>query len=355
MTNIVLTGGGTAGHVTPNIALIPYLQADGFSVHYLGMKDSMEEQLIAQMPDVTFHAVRSGKLRRYFSWQNFTDPFRILGGVRDSRKILKQLKPVAVFSKGGFVTVPVVYAAHKQHIPVVLHESDYTPGLANRIAIRYADKVLVSFEDTLSCTDAKGVWTGAPIRTQIYNGDKVKGLNFLGFSGEKPVLLIMGGSLGAQSINIAVREALPKLSDTFDIVHLCGKGALDPSLENLSFYRQIEFANEELPDIFAATDLAVSRAGANAVAELIALAKPTLFIPLSKASSRGDQILNAEYCKRKGYSDVLEQELLTPETLYESVMNLAKNSSQYITNMIESPQKDGTQAVLDQLHQSMQI
>lgn len=354
MTNIILTGGGTAGHVTPNIALIPYLQEDGFQIHYIGMKNSMEEELIANVPSVTFHAIRSGKLRRYFSWQNFTDPFRVIAGIKDANKIIRTINPVAVFSKGGFVSVPVAIAAHQHRIPIVVHESDYTPGLANRIAIRYANKVLVTFEDTIPHTRSKGIWTGSPIRSQLYQGDKGRILNAYNFSGNKPILLSMGGSLGAQAINTALREALPLLLPTFDIIHLCGKGNLDNNLNELTSYRQIEFADNELADIFASADVVISRAGANTVCELLALTQPTLFIPLSKASSRGDQILNALYCQKKGYSEVLEQELLTPDTLYQSVLNLLENSSQYITNMIQSPQKDGTKAVLEQLYESIQ-
>ena len=240
---IILTGGGSAGHVTPNLALLPQLQAEGIEVHYIGTADGIERTIVSERSDITYHVISSGKLRRYFSWKNFTDPFRVLRGMFQARRIMREVKPAAVFSKGGFVSVPVVIAAHGKHIPVVTHESDYTPGLANKINAKFADKICVTFEDTLSHVGAKGVHTGTPIRPELYEGDKERGLSFLGFDDKKPILLVMGGSLGAAAVNDAVRAALPKLLLSYDIVHLCGKGKVEESLAQPG-YRQFEYVNE---------------------------------------------------------------------------------------------------------------
>ena len=350
---IILTGGGSAGHVTPNLALLPQLQAEGIEVHYIGTADGIERTIVSERSDITYHVISSGKLRRYFSWKNFTDPFRVLRGMFQARRIMREVKPAAVFSKGGFVSVPVVIAAHGKHIPVVTHESDYTPGLANKINAKFADKICVTFEDTLSHVGAKGVHTGTPIRPELYEGDKERGLSFLGFDDKKPILLVMGGSLGAAAVNDAVRAALPKLLLSYDIVHLCGKGKVDESLAQPG-YRQFEYVNEELPDVFAATDIVVSRAGANAVFEFLALSKPALLIPLPRSASRGDQILNAGYFARKGFAMVLEQESLTPETLLDAVNDLYDRRLSFIATLSAEPLADGTDEVLAVIRSAME-
>lgn len=350
---IILTGGGSAGHVTPNLALLPQLQAEGIEVHYIGTADGIERTIVSERSDITYHVISSGKLRRYFSWKNFTDPFRVLRGMFQARRIMREVKPAAVFSKGGFVSVPVVIAAHGKHIPVVTHESDYTPGLANKINAKFADKICVTFEDTLSHVGAKGVHTGTPIRPELYEGDKERGLSFLGFDDKKPILLVMGGSLGAAAVNDAVRAALPKLLLSYDIVHLCGKGKVEESLAQPG-YRQFEYVNEELADVLAATDIVVSRAGANAVFEFLALSKPALLIPLPRSASRGDQILNAGYFARKGFAMVLEQESLTPETLLDAVNDLYDRRLSFIATMSAEPLADGTDEVLAVIRSAME-
>ena len=349
---IILTGGGSAGHVTPNLALLPQLLAEGIEVHYIGTADGIERTILSERKDVTYHIISSGKLRRYFSWKNFTDPFRVMRGLFQARRVMREVKPAAVFSKGGFVSVPVVIVAHGKHIPVVTHESDYTPGLANKINAKFADKICVTFEDTLAHVGAKGVHTGTPIRPELYQGDKERGLAFLGFNDKKPVLLIMGGSLGASVVNDAVRAALPKLLISYDIVHLCGKGKVEERL-NQPGYRQFEYVNEELPDVLAATDVVVSRAGANAVFEFLALSKPALLIPLPRSASRGDQILNAGYFARKGFAMVLEQESLTPETLLDAVNDLYDRRLSFIATMSAEPLADGTDEVLAVIRNAM--
>ena len=343
---IVFTGGGSAGHVTPNMALFPQLLSEGYEIHYIGTADGIEKKLMADKDFITYHEISAGKLRRYFSLKTLETPFKVLKGVAESRAIIKELKPDVVFSKGGYVSVPVVVAASECKVPVVTHESDYTPGLANKINSRYTDKICVTFEDTLKFTGKKGIHTGTPIRPELYKGTKEKGLEFLGFTGEKPVLMIMGGSLGAAAINQAVREALDKLERTFDIVHLCGAGKVEEGLNSPS-YKQYEFISAELSDVFAATDIVISRAGANAVFELLALCKPMLLIPLPLSASRGDQIQNAGYFSRKGYAMVLEQERLNAKSLLDSVNDLYDRRLSFIATMSAEAKADGTDEVLD--------
>ncbi len=340
---ILLTGGGTAGHVTPNIALIPKLQQAGFKVHYIGTKDSIEEKLVGECKDVYYHSIASGKLRRYFSLKNLTDPFRVVKGLFQAKRIIKTVKPDIVFSKGGFVTVPVVIAARKK-APVITHESDYSPGLANKINARFATKVCVTFEDTLKYVGKKGIHTGTPVRTALFEGNEQRAIELTEIGSEKPVVLVMGGSQGAVAVNEAVRGSLDELLKTFDIIHLCGKGKVDTSI-NKQGYVQYEYANEELPHYMALADIVISRAGANAIFEFLSLKKPSVLIPLPKSASRGDQLLNASYFERKGYAIQLRQEDLTAQLLCDTVNKLYENRHEYIDNMAKSKASNGLEAV----------
>ena len=254
MKRIVLTGGGTAGHVSPNQALIPLLLAEGWEIHYIGTKNGIERTLIEPTEGVTYHAVSSGKLRRYFDLKNFTDPFRVIAGAFQSFSIIRKLKPAVVFSKGGFVSVPVVVGAALCGVPVVMHESDITPGLANKLCKPFAKAVCTTFPECARLLGDKGIETGTPLRAQIFSGTRERGLALSGFSGERPVLMMIGGSLGAQTVNAVLREALPELTKRFDVLHVCGKGNLAPELEGLSGYRQFEYLTDELPDAFACAD-----------------------------------------------------------------------------------------------------
>lgn len=341
---IVFTGGGTAGHVTPNLALIEKLDRAEWDIHYIGTS-GMEKDLVKAVPDVTYHEIESGKLRRYASLKTLTMPIHVQKGFHQAKKILKELKPAVVFSKGGYVSVPVVAAARKI-CPVLTHESDYTPGLANKIDAYFADKVLVTFADTVPLVKKnKGVHTGTPIRPELYRGSREKALAFTGLSGKKPVLLVTGGSLGAVAVNVAVREALPELLKTFDVVHLCGKGKLDESV-SVPGYLQYEYIREEMADLFALADVVVSRAGANAVFELLALHKPMLLLPLSAASTRGDQELNAEYFKKRGYARVLKAEEVSAESVLREVGALYAERDRYIETMQKAEGVDGTDMIL---------
>lgn len=347
MKRIILTGGGTAGHVTPNIALLPRLKELQYDIHYIGSYNGIEKELIEQF-GIPYHGIATGKLRRYFSVQNFTDPFRVLKGMNDAKKLVKILKPDVIFSKGGFVSVPVVLAGKRCHVPTIIHESDMTPGLANKISLSAATKVCCNFPETLQyLPDGKAVLTGSPIRQELLSGDKYKAREFLGFTSDKPVILVVGGSLGAVAVNNAVRSILPELLKSYQVIHLCGRGKIDESLKGLEGYAQFEYIKEELMDLFALTDIVISRAGANAICELLALHKPNLLIPLSANASRGDQILNARSFERQGFSMVLEEEMLTDEILLGAINKLYKNREQYITAMKSSSQQNSIDTVID--------
>lgn len=340
MKHIVLTGGGTAGHVTPNIAMIPALQEKGFQISYIGSYDGIEKKLIEEM-EIPYYGISSGKLRRYFDPKNFTDPFKVLKGYQEARKLLKKLKPDVVFSKGGFVTVPVVIAAKHRKIPAIIHESDMTPGLANKLCIPSAVKVCCNFPETVDKLPSdKAVLTGTPIRQELLNGNKLAALKFTGLKPDKPVLMVIGGSLGSVAVNTAVRQILPELLKDFQVVHLCGKEKLDKSLTSLDGYVQYEYIKKELADLFALSDIVISRAGANAICEISALKKPNLLIPLSANASRGDQILNARSFEKLGYSKVLEEEELNNEILLKTIRDLYANKDSYIKAMSESSQMD---------------
>lgn len=321
---ILLTGGGTAGHVSVNEALIPVFQERGYEVHYIGSHEGIEKELIGnRFPEVTYHTIQSGKLRRYFSMKNFTDPFRVGIGLLQALSIIRKIKPELIFSKGGFVSVPVALAGQMAKVPVVVHESDVTPGLANKLAVPFATHIFTVFEQTLNYVPkAKATCSGAVIRPELFSGEKSSGLGTVGFSGKKPILIIMGGSQGSKLLNDTVRVELPEITTDFDVVHLCGKGHLDASLEGHPSYKQFEYVTTELPDLLAASDFAVSRAGSNAIFELLALEKPMLLIPLSAAQSRGDQILNANYFKSLGLANVIEEEALNEKSLASELFQL---------------------------------
>ncbi|MCI6421998.1 MAG: undecaprenyldiphospho-muramoylpentapeptide beta-N-acetylglucosaminyltransferase [Blautia sp.] len=353
MKHIILTGGGTAGHVTPNIAMIPRLQELGYTISYIGSYEGIEKKLIEEM-GIPYYGISSGKLRRYFDLKNFTDPFRVLKGFGEARKLMKQLKPDVVFSKGGFVTVPVVIAASRSKVPTFIHESDMTPGLANKISIPFATKVCCNFPETVSELPAdKAVLTGTPIRQELLSGDPQKALAFTGLSNDKPVIMVIGGSLGAVAVNNAVRAVLPELLKDFQVIHLCGKGKLDESLKDTKGYVQYEYIKKELADLFALADVVISRAGANAICEISALKKPNLLIPLSARASRGDQILNARSFQRLGYSVVLEEEEITNEKMLNAIHELYENRSQYTDAMAKSKQTDSIEQIVQLFEQAV--
>jgi UDP-N-acetylglucosamine--N-acetylmuramyl-(pentapeptide) pyrophosphoryl-undecaprenol N-acetylglucosamine transferase len=347
LATIVLTGGGTAGHVTPNIALIPKLRDAGYIIHYIGTHDGIERDLLAS-EKFPYHVIPAGKLRRYLDWQNLTDIFRIGLGFLKAFFTLGRIKPDVVFSKGGFVTPPVVWAAWLRRIPVIIHESDITPGLANKLALPFARHICHAFAETAEHLPSdNSVHTGIPVRTELRNGDVQKGRDMCGFHAEAPIVLFMGGSLGSQTINTTLQTALPDLLKTFQICHLCGRGNLNESLNQTPGYAQFEYVSDDLSHLLAAADFVVSRAGATTLFELLTLHKPTLLIPLSARVSRGDQILNAQSFQISGYSLVLAEEDLTPGTLLQSIQELRARETELKNAMKEWSDRD---AITDIFH-----
>ena len=355
LKRIVLTGGGTAGHVTPNLALIPRLLDDGWDIHYIGAANSVEEELISQVNGVSFHTVSVGKLRRYFDPKNFSDPFRVIKGVGQAASLMRSLKPNVVFSKGGFVSVPVVYGAKMNGIPIVTHESDMTPGLANKLCLPFTSAQCCTFPEAVKYAKGKGVHTGTPIRPEILRGSKAEGCRRFGFNGARPILMVMGGSSGAQAINQVVWQSLPSLTGSFQVLHLCGKGNLNSDYEGTPNYAQREYLNEEMADAYACADILVSRAGSNALCEILAVRKPSLLIPYPMDASRGDQILNAESFRARGFSRVLQQEDMTPETLVQGVEQLYHDRGALYEAMATEPTANGIDNVLEQIYKYAKV
>ena len=354
MKTIIMTGGGTAGHVTPNIALMPRLHEMGYKISYIGSLNGIERSLIEDC-HIPYFGISSGKLRRYFDLKNISDPFKVLKGYFDAKKIIKKIKPDIVFSKGGFVSVPVVFAAKSLHIPVIIHESDMTPGLANRLSLKHAARICCNFPETLKHLPAdKAVLSGSPIRQELLSGDKCAAMDFCGFTEDKPTILIIGGSLGSVFINNAVREIAPELTTDHNIVHLCGKGNIDESLSDLHGYAQFEYISDELPDLFALADVVISRAGANAICELLSLKKPNILIPLSASASRGDQILNARSFEKQGFSIVIEEEDVSAEILKSAISRLENEKDIFVSAMNRSPLTDSIDIITKLIEETRQ-
>lgn len=347
--NFVFTGGGTAGHVTPNIALIPLMQQKGYTVHYIGRCEGIEKELIEKMPGVIYHGISAGKLRRYNNIKNLTDPFKVVKGYFQAMKIFSKIKPEGLFSKGGFVSVPVVLAAKMHKVPIIIHESDMTPGLATKLCLPHAKKACTTFKKTAENLGKKGVCTGTPLRDSLLRGSSEIARKKLELD-NKPVILIMGGSLGAKVINDNIRKVLDRILPTFNIVHICGKGKVDESI-NKKGYIQLEYVNEELPDIMALSDIVISRAGSNSINEFLALNKPMLLIPLSKEFSRGDQIDNALEFETLGYCKKLFEEDITEDELVINIKNLYDERATYTETMKNSGAHMGCKNVLNVIMQ----
>ncbi|MBN9656124.1 undecaprenyldiphospho-muramoylpentapeptide beta-N-acetylglucosaminyltransferase [Halobacillus sp. GSS1] len=344
---ILFTGGGTAGHVIVNLALIPEFQKQGYTVDYIGSYSGIERNLIEPLDGVTYHGISTGKLRRYMSKENFKDPFKVLKGLAQSLRIIQKRKPQVIFSKGGFVSVPVVMAARLKNVPTIIHESDYTPGLANKLSFPFAKKILATFPETMKhLPEGKGEYIGAVVREELFEGDRSKGLALCEFHKQKPVVMVMGGSTGSKRINDAIRGNLDELLQEVQIVHICGHGHKDTSI-NKRGYAQFEYVQDELKDLFAATDYIVSRAGSNAIFEFLALKKPMLLIPLSRKASRGDQILNADSFVKQGYALKREEEELTNETLVNDLRQLINNRDQILASMQSYQSEQTKEKVVD--------
>lgn len=347
---IVFTGGGSAGHVTPNIAIMKQLDEQEWDIYYIGSKKGIEKELISKL-NKPYFGIASGKLRRYIDFENVVDIFRVVKGCIEARIILKKLKPNLIFSKGGFVSVPVIIAASTLKIPIYIHESDMTPGLANKISQRFAAKIFTSFEEAKNYFPAeKTTVIGSPIREEIFKGSYEKGLSYLNFTNKLPVLTIMGGSLGAKKINEIVRQSLSQLTSKYQIVHLCGEGNVDETYHHVSGYKQFEYVHDELADVLAVTKIVITRGGSNAIFEFLALNIPMIIIPLTKNQSRGDQILNANAFEKKGFSITLEEENLTTESLINALEKLQQNRDNIKKAMNDSNQGDALNVLLSEIH-----
>ncbi len=348
---IVFTGGGSGGHVTPNIAIIEEMKKD-HEIIYIGSINGIEKKLIEDI-NIPYKSIETGKLRRYLSKENLKDFFKVFKGISEAKKLLKEINPDIVFSKGGFVSVPVVIGASLNKIPIVIHESDMTSGLANKIAMPFAKKICVSFEETMKNEKRKNmILTGTPVRREIFEGSKEKGYKFTGLTKDKPIIIVMGGSLGAESVNKSVRENLDELTKEYQIIHLCGKGKVSKEHENIKGYIQYEYVSSELKDMFAVSDLIITRAGANSIFEILLLTKPNILIPLSKKASRGDQILNAESFRKQGFSYVIEEEELTSRKLSDSIKEVLNNKDTYIEAMKKTTLKNGTETIINILEET---
>jgi UDP-N-acetylglucosamine--N-acetylmuramyl-(pentapeptide) pyrophosphoryl-undecaprenol N-acetylglucosamine transferase len=346
---VMVVGGGSAGHVIPALPVMAALQAQGAEVLFVGTSSGLEESLVAPA-GVNFAAISAGKLRRYFSWQNFTDLFRIVIGIVQAWLLIGRYKPDVVFSKGGFVSFPVAFAAWLRRVPVVAHESDITPGLANRLVLPFVATLCVSFPPAEGGPDKpRIVHTGTPLRSEILAGEAERGRALLGLPGNKPLLVVTGGSLGADALNAVVRDALEPLLERFEIVHVCGAGKqVDIEAKG---YVQREFVSAGWGDMLAAADVVLSRAGANALFELLALGKLHLLVPLSAKASRGDQLANAAYARKHGYSAVLYEEDLDAHTLVQALAELMRNRAAYTRAMTQNTQPDATAAIVHELNQ----
>ncbi len=350
MTKIAFTGGGTVGHVSVNLSLIPTALSQGYEALYIGSKNGIEREMIeSQLPEIKYYPISSGKLRRYISLENAKDVFKVLKGILDARKVLKKEKPDLLFSKGGFVSVPVVIAAKSLNIPTIIHESDLTPGLANKIALKFAKKIYTTFEETINyLPKEKADFIGATIQEDLKNGNAHNGYQLTGFNENKKVLLVMGGSLGSKKLNSIIRENLDALLQQYQVIHLTGKGLKDDQVKK-SGYIQYEFVKEDLTDLLAITDTVISRAGSNAIYEFLTLRIPMLLVPLGLDQSRGDQIDNANHFADKGYAKAIDEEQLTAQILLQELNEMEQERTRIINNMKSYEQSYTKEALFDKM------
>lgn len=340
MKRIVLTGGGTAGHVYPALALIPYLKE--YEIFYIG-SSGMEKEILKKEKNIKYYEIESVKLIRKLTLKNLAIPFKLFKGIKQAKNVLKEINPDVIFSKGGFVSVPVVLAGKKLGIPIVSHESDLSMGLANKIILKRCDVMCTTFMQT-SKKSLKCVWTGQPIRNDLLNGNPVN-IKSKFPSNSKPFLLIIGGSLGAKFINEKIWENIDELTKFFNIIHIIGKQntPIETSHNN---YIQLQFANN-IGDLYSSADIVLSRAGSGVINELLVLKKPMLLIPLSKQCSRGDQIENANLFKELGYCEIIEEEDYSSEKLLEMLIKTQKNALFYTNNMKKSTANEANKKIVE--------
>ncbi|MBQ9793111.1 MAG: undecaprenyldiphospho-muramoylpentapeptide beta-N-acetylglucosaminyltransferase [Clostridia bacterium] len=347
MKTIVLTGGGTGGHIIPHLSLLPHLKKHFNKIYYLGTS-GLEKEIISKQPDITFYEIPAQKMQRDKILKNLSLPFCLLKSVCICKKILKQIKPDVIFSKGGFVSVPVCLAGKLLKIPIVSHESDLSLGLANKIIYKVCTTFCTTFFQTAKKLN-KAVYTGSPIRQELFSGSKQKGYSLTGLTNTKPTVMIIGGSTGALTLNKIIYTSLPTLIKKYNIIHIVGKNKADKTLPICPNYCQIEYCHN-IEHLFAITDFVVSRAGSNAICEFLALKKPMLLIPLPRNASRGDQIDNAKYFQKQNLCLYLPQEELTEETLMQKIDYLHKNKTMFIENMTSTNIKlNGTENILQEI------
>ena len=353
MTRAVVTGGGSAGHVVPAMPVIEALRAREWEITYIGSDSGLEERLVAPL-SVPYVGVRPGKLRRYWSFDNVVDAFRVPLSILQALRVLGRIRPDVVFSKGGFVAFPVVVAAWLRRIPVVAHESDLSPGLANRLTLPFIASLCVNF-GTTGVNAKRVVHTGTPVRESLVRGNRDRGLAAAGFSGDRPVLAVFGGSLGAERLNLVVRDALSSLTRTFDVLHVCGTGKIDPAYLEVAGYEQRDFVGAEWGDILAAADLVVSRSGANSLYELLLLRKPNLLVPLPASASRGDQIENAAFAEARGFSMVVAEADLTSGLLLDRVTALHDDAPSWRARLQAFQAPDSTGLIVSELEAALKV
>lgn len=347
MATIILTGGGTAGHCTPHLALLPYLKKHFDKIYYIGSKNGIEKKII-ENANIPYFSVDCIKLNRSLSIKNLAIPYKLSHGILQARRLIKKLKPNVIFSKGGYVSIPTVIAGKQLNVPIFAHESDLTIGIANKISSRYCKQLFTTFEETAKSVK-NGVFVGSPVRVEQVFYDKEKGLKAFNLTGKKPIIFVCGGSQGSQAINNALRNSLDQLLPKFDIIHACGKNNYQREL-NREGYFQAEFF-DNIYQAYAVCDVCVSRAGSNTLFELLHLKKPSLIIPLPKGVSRGDQVLNAEYFEKKGLISVLPQNVLTEKSLTLSINSTYANRFNLINNLNQINLPNACEKIVETLKQ----
>ena len=361
---IAFTGGGSAGHVTPNLALIDAISAQGAHAVYFGRAESIEADLLSRVDHVPFCQIPSERLRRYFHWGNFVMPLYVLAGVWKSFWGMRRHRPQALFSKGGFVALPVVMGAWLNRIPVVIHESDGSLGLANRLSLPFARVVCLGQARALKRVKHRDVrHTGSPVRQAFLSPSPERAIEAFALHAQDPLLVVFGGSQGAMSVNRALRQALPELSEKYEIFHVCGRGGLviefsatdqemstDGTQHALTeSYHQVEYIHEGFADLLSAAHIIIGRAGANGIAEMIAVKRPALLIPLPSASSRGDQLLNAEDFAEAGFGEMIRDEELTATRLIGALQNVEDHYNEYYVSLERQASSEGTSTLINVL------
>ena len=350
MPKIIFTGGGSAGHVTLNLALIPYFIKAGWQVDYIGSIGGMEEDLVKKFPEVKYHAILTGKLRRYLSFKNIVDMVKIPLGCIEATWLVHKLNPDIIFSKGGFVSFPVVVGGWINRKKIFMHESDLTSGLANKLSLPFVGTFFTTFPETVNSLKQKQKvkCVGPVLSDRLFNGSREKGAEFAGLSTDKPTIMFIGGSLGAQSLNNAVKANFDALLQHYQVIHIAGKNGYNKELK-AEGYAQYEYIDTELKDLMALADVVISRAGSNSIFELASLNKPMILVPLPNTASRGEQSLNAKNFMNKGYAEIIKDEdIANPDILFPMLEKVYNNRDTYRKAMINNPVKITTAEALSQ-------